>query len=672
MSIIGKRVFIENQNSTTYKAWVSCGLPESVIQAKHLFARADSKLFKAYAIGKELFVQATVPPRTKLRCVIEDNPNTVNERFELAEWVSDEIHKLIPIFKIRENGVTYESNPIVPKVSNVPIPDFIELYESNYARLTYKFRTRIAHANITIDGFFYVYWGQEVIEWKINATYGTVEPNQPRDRVFGSFSMVIGELPVIDFRIPKGLHEPIWFTDPVDQYSGILWEAELATPRQWNRAKTIENMGALLCLPPANRFAQVANDPRVKNMIARLQFPLTSIFEGWSGNYGVFGKIPTTFPGAVGELNSRYNRYLDLLVTPGDEDDSRRYGQPSNSGQTGEQADFGVARAEHAMMMLEPWAIHDLRYHVQAWKLRPYANKEVDGSPVRAINHPNTKTYNLRPDERFSSRDMLGWPNPVGWISGWLTSDSQHRSDNLLFDLYSLTRCHSLEMTIRDIIELERMAYDPGEPNLGVGLGAPRGWGRVLFSWCKGYKVGFAEFEPMIRKMVSNAYRAASFRKLSTNAKVRVLSDGEEKYGWFKEGTTTPIRCWLPWQESIAVIGFYAAWKVLGIPEAKELVLAAAKTITSYGFYKEGNEWLTAYGVRWREDALGEPLPATSYTSRNPNYDVYTYGMHRWTLPAVKILLDLEPNCPEAARATEINNFFGVPKGFDDVCWWAI
>lgn len=62
----------------------------------------------------------------------------------------------------------------------------------------------------------------------------------------------------------------------------------------------------------------------------------------------------------------------------------------------------------------------------------------------------------------------------------------------------------------------------------------------------------------------------------------------------------------------------------------------------------------------------------SDYVQLNLNYDVFVYGMHRWTLPAVRVLLNLEPTAPEAARAREIQTFFGAPKSWDDSCWWAL
>lgn len=666
MSIIGKLVVIENINTSPYKSWVMCGLPEAVPE-QHLVARhSQLGAFPAYAIGHCLYVNASMPAARRGTFTIETGPTPTQPNFIFSDWVTDEIIKIIPKFKIRSGSDVYTSNPIDPHTNAI---DFIKVIEQNYARMVFHFRTRILQANMTIEGWLYVHNDQPAIEYEINATYGTTQLGQARDRTFGSLSMVVGEIPVVDFKVPKGLHDPMWYSDTAN--GGIVWEAELATPNQWMRARTVEVFGALLCLPPIHKLSQVISDPRITNLLSRLQAPLTSIYTDWDSKYGPIGQVPRSFPDLAAQQVSRRSRLNSRLLTPGNEYDPREYGQPPNSGQTGEQADFGIARAEAAIIMKEPWALWDLRYHVQAWKLRPYANREPDGSPVLAINHPKTKTYNLRPDERFSRDDMLGWPNPVGWISGYTTSDSQHRSDNLLIDLYMLTRSKSLERTIRDILELERMQYEGGEPPVGSGMGAPRGWGRVLYARCKAYSAGFTEFEPLIRKMVASAYRVASYRRLSPDVKVRVLSDDEEKYGWLDQNSD-PIRCWLPWQESIAVIGFYAAWKVLGIPEARELAVVASKTIASYAFFKAGTQWYTAYGVRWRTDVEGEPLPPSAYHLDIPNNDVFVYGMHRWTLPALRILEKLEPTAPENVQGRQILNFFGEAKNFDEACWWAI
>ncbi len=59
--------------------------------------------------------------------------------------------------------------------------------------------------------------------------------------------------------------------------------------------------------------------------------------------------------------------------------------------------------------------------------------------------------------------------------------------------------------------------------------------------------------------------------------------------------------------------------------------------------------------------------------STNPlNFDVFVTGMQRWTNPALKALLALEPEGPDADRARTILAFYGPPQNWDDACWGAV
>lgn len=648
-------VKIQNVNATPFSQWVMCGLPTPVPE-QHLLVGP----YRAYAREYELHVFAALPAASEQVETTRPGPAVEPPPFALHPWVADDLPGLVPTFTIVLDGqrVTAGASILSVKLEGVV--------------LKVHLRALIPRANVVLDGHYRIYTDSPIVEYVWNATYGTVAPGQPRMREFGSLSMVLGEYTVVDFAIAKGLHAPAW--SPVGD--PLRWEVELCAPMVWHRAATVEVFGAILCLPASSRFPTLPGNAEVANMQARMFAPLTMMVDPaeWAGNYGPLGVLPEVFTGAGAEQGRFVANALARLSTAGSEHDPRLYGQPPNSGQTGEQPDFGYARAPHAVSTWSPFALWILRYHAQAWKLRPYANKEPDGSPVRAVRHPNARTYNLRPDERFSRADMLGWPDPVGWISGYTTSDSQHRSDNLLFGLYQLTRCPSLCATIFDILELEKMAYGRGVIGApGSGLGAPRGWGRVLYARLQGVAAGFHDFAVLAREIVQAAAVQASYTTLPVTdaATVRVLSSGEEKYGW-KDQQGQPIRCWLPWQEAIAVVAFYAAWKVLAMPEARDLALTAARTIARHAYFKVGDQWHVCYGVRWRTDAPGEPLPDSAYNLTQPNYDVFVTGMQRWTNPALKVLLALEPDAPEAARAREILAHYGPAKSWDDACWGAV
>jgi hypothetical protein len=174
---------------------------------------------------------------------------------------------------------------------------------------------------------------------------------------------------------------------------------------------------------------------------------------------------------------------------------------------------------------------------------------------------------------------------------------------------------------------------------------------------------------------MDKAWSAASMQLIldDPTRPVRVLSDNEAKYGWTEPGSTVMIRAWLPWQESIAVIGLAAVYELFGDERARTLAIESAKTIARYGFFQVGDDWHYCYAVRWRTDEPGMPLPPSAYNLNEPNYDVFVTGAtRRWTIPALKILTRLDPNSPHAALAAEIIAAEGPPMSWDDSCWWAV
>ncbi len=119
-------------------------------------------------------------------------------------------------------------------------------------------------------------------------------------------------------------------------------------------------------------------------------------------------------------------------------------------------------------------------------------------------------------------------------------------------------------------------------------------------------------------------------------------------------------------------MAFFAAWKLLSSEKARTLALTAARTICRHAYFQEAGQWHVCYGVRWRTDSPGDPLPDSSYNTNPLNFDVFVTGMQRWTNPALKVLLALEPAGPDADRARTILAAYGPPQNWDDACWGAV
>lgn len=661
------------------KQWVSIGLPKEEARDAEIgvVVTDDGNKFPAAIFGQELFVEALLQPNQTVEGKYHadtTSDESVPKTFQFSDWVMDEPHKLIPIFYMEVNGHTfgtrlpvyrhsiprnYEKDAsLMPFVTGIP-------GDSNAVRQRFYLKTHIPEVDVYIEGWFDFFHKQDATPFIIRCTYGNTNKT-PLYNVLPDLKMLVGEKPQIDFWKRKGLAEPIYRADLK------MWEVTIVESHQWMKTRTVEVFGNLLCLPPYDRFAlemgKEGATERYQWLQAKAQGPIKGIADVWEDNWLAFGKVPDVPVNGPAETIKAYNNFMADMNKEGGEFDPRKYAQPPNSGQTGEQADFGASKCELAVTMKKPWALHEYRFSAQAWMLRPYANIEPNGAPTRAAWHPNTVCLNLRPDERFSSRDMMGWPNPVGWISGYTTSDSQHRSDNLLYGMYALTRDPSLKATIDDMLELEKMnlkAY-------GTAIGPPRGAGRPLIALAHALHL-FPEREDiraLLAERVDFINRYASFKK-NPDFEVKVFDNNGSKYGWnYADGTK--IRAWICWEESILVMGLWAVYKVTGDIRARDLALEVAKTLTKYAFFLNDNKWYSCYCVKWNVD--GSPIPESSYNLSQPNYDAVVYGIHRWILPSLRILRkDGTADKAVLDRAVAILEYFGdTPKSFEDAGWFAV
>lgn len=671
------------------KSWVSMGLPKSE-SAKYdgmsgMAKTEDGRVFKACVRGQELFVEADLRAGENV-----DAEVTLNESsklpFQFSDWVIDEPEKLLPRFTLEnaDGQLCSAHSPMVfwDKQGQKP-RSYFTIDEENDVRKRFFFHTvignnAVGNGPVLVEGWIDIYSGQDIAPITIRSTWGNVGSSRSLNDRYGRLTMITGEKPVIDFRKAKGLQETVYRADLKQ------WETILASPRVWWKSRVIECFGALLCLPAYDKISDHSGKPffieRVNTLKSREIAPIVGFADVWDNNWLSFLKVPEAPINISGAVGNALTRLVNRYNTFSDEYAQRDYAQPPNSGQTGSQPDFGASRGELVVTAKQPWALWDYRFSVQAWMLRPYAHKEADGTPVKAKNHPNTKLYNLAIDHRFGT-DHLGWPTPVPYNEFWTGSDGQHRTDNLLFAMWLLTRDPSIKMTLDDLVQctlMELKLWKTYDPTNWQSIETPRGWGRPLLSMSHMVSLGYGEMVAEVNEMVEVMYKYASMRRIPKDGvhTVRTLSNNGQKYGW-RNLDGTPIRAWVCWEETIAAMGLYAACRTTGNLKALELAIEIAETVTRHAFFKASdNRWYACYCVRWDVNDPGMPLPDSAYrltATEAENKDVVVYGMQQWMLPALRILLRESPSSPVAARAREIVNFFGArPADFNDSCWWAV
>ena len=650
--------------------WVSMGKPESYEVG---FTDGYGKdilgnVFDVRIRGDEIFVRGKVDKSSSTEIEVQPVQTDVDAlppEFKFSDWVIDQPEKLLPSFTIDGEG----SIPMIFYAGVGPKPDAYFMFEGdNDVRKRVRFRTRLLNAQITIDGWIDLFDQQDVAPIIVRCSYGTVASERVLNKQFGSLKMFTGEKPVIDFFRAKGLIETFYRTDI------LQWETEIVSPRLWWKARTIEVFGALLCMPDYSKLGDYVNRPdfqhRMNTLKAREEGPMVGFADIWDGHWLATKNIPQE---VYIDDNFIWNKYVNRIKNYGDEYNERDYAQPQYSGQTGAQPDFGISRGELVVSQKLAFMLHDYRFSVQAWMLRPYSHKEADGNPITKANHPSTLLYNLSIDTRFGT-DFLGFPNPVPYNQFWTGSDGQHRTDNLLYAMYALTRDPSIKATIEDLVQCSLMELKTwrlyGMPQ---SIEAPRGWGRPLLSMAHAVSLGFKELLPDLNEMVDVMHSCASMYKIpqTPDRTVRTLSNNGFKYGWL-DSQGKQIRAWVCWEESIAAIGLWAAYKVTGNRKALDLAIEIGRTLTKHAFFKSGSTWYACYCVRWDTNNPGLPLPASSYNLDPNNKDVVVYGMQQWMLASLMIYVMNGTDTNDIARAKEILRFFNLPKNYDDSAWLAV
>jgi hypothetical protein len=244
-----------------------------------------------------------------------------------------------------------------------------------------------------------------------------------------------------------------------------------------------------------------------------------------------------------------------------------------------------------------------------------------------------------------------------------------------------LTRDPSIKATIDDLVQctlMELKTWIIYNSSSWRSIETPRGWGRPLLAMAHLASIGYSEMIPEVNEMVEimHRYAAMNFIPKTPEHTVRTLSSNGQKYGWVNTNGSV-IRAWVCWEETIAAMGLYAAYRVTGNLKAKELAIAIAETTARHAFFKApDNKWYACYCVRFDLTDPGKPLPSSAYrltATEAENKDVVVYGMQQWMLPALRILLKEEPNNAVAPRAREIVNSFGSkPFDYNDSAWWAV
>ena len=117
---------------------------------------------------------------------------------------------------------------------------------------------------------------------------------------------------------------------------------------------------------------------------------------------------------------------------------------------------------------------------------------------------------------------------------------------------------------------------------------------------------------------------------------IRALHVGRD-VGFLEQATQETVPAVIVWEHSIAVMGFYAAWRVTGDQRYYDMVKDVSRLIVDHCVFQENGHWVAATAIRYLERSQeGSALPASAYYTGSP--DVYvSIDFWPWVLPSVLI-----------------------------------
>lgn len=481
-------------------------------------------------------------------------------------------------------------------------PAALDITLATDASLVVHMRTRFEAARVTVDCWLRATSGEPVIDWMQCATYGDTRNDGQAQSVL---------LPELRAHSSGRIVDDEWRRHGVGLATwaeGTWTQTCVPAGTRWHRASRFVARGAILA----------AADP------ARLEGrPLVALSLGWADKWGPLGAVPIANPAMTADA-ARWRGEWEARA-PGTYLGPRNWTQPGYAGTTGEQVGFGWA-SHWAVSLQEPWQILAGLYEAEAYAIRPTANREPDGSPMRASLHPGAKTTNQRPDN-VPCPDRLGWPQPnrIEWIPAaatvpYTTESDEHTSPADLAAIYTLTRDPLFGSIIVDQIELA----GTDDYVLGHRVPSGRAVGRLAmrhawFVWC-----GFPEAAQVLRVRLDDALalRAA----LYGDVQVRPIGAPEfAKRGWADPGSSEDKPGWQPWQQMIAAVPLRAAWRVLGDQRYLQVSEELAQMVLDNAFQEQSGRLLHAYALRANG---GQPWPPEAWPVMGDRREAFSTAVY--------------------------------------------
>lgn len=500
----------------------------------------------------------------------------------------------------------------------------LTLLEDN--RLRKVFQSRLRMGNFIADIKYYVMSRQQLVKFELSIT-GSNPDNALFEYPFEAISFFAGNTNLANIQASQ--RRGVKMTRPHQRFT--LMEAD-----HFGDGQKQTWYGEII---PTIDFQ---NSDQIANALAAINFPLNGMSTDWKDTkaFAAFGVIPEpeshkTWEQAM-QAYSNFNQFID---SQGNVWDDYPLGVTMTPGQTGGQRDFGTLEGPEILYLGASELVDAYYFMATEETKRPSHFYETDASPVTHANHPRWVTWAGTTHWHTSiSTDRLGKTNPNfgGHSHGWNGKDWQHHSSNLLSLASLLTGSYLLRDEVDNEIELFLAGHTlPSEfPGWSTnGRREARGFGRPhhamvnhhLLTNRKDIKSHMLERFHEVIKSTWDGANIAPVRNWAHIADDRVL--GRE------------VDAWVPWNEGLGLAGMVALYNVTHNQEVKDLLVAWATTIVTYGYRAtRSNGVLTnleiGQGVKWLPD--GTALTPEEYL--DPNKFKPAGGLILWAMPVLEVV----------------------------------
>jgi hypothetical protein len=690
-SVAAQDVRITNIANTSRKQWVEVAVPASDAASLPALCRLDPQGFIALRGGGVglhsvmYHVYAALQPGQSItgRLIPVSNDPSLVPPFAMTDWVADDTLALIPRPGVFANGVEHRLGSVV-----------FDMVESNRARQVFRLRGRMGDLPLVFEEWIYVYSYQDLV--KVEMTFTNNDPRfNGMSWAFDHLWVETGEYFRVDYHTTLGLQAPGLQTRWPGHPSYGQWVQAVSGSRFMGRGEQIFLSGWLCPLPSRpmpNRSIRytaggmtmdVSPAERTENFVAAFGGPGVGLYHDWAGKWLGFGMLPEVpvdnrASGGWSGANASAAAFASLMTQRRDLYSARPRGLFPGAGSTGAQEDFGACKGAFAVTVGDPRFIWEIGYSTYDAFARPYHYREADSAPMDQSFRSGLRTWSQLPNCR-TTFDPMGYPCPLpySWYSnGWTTWDDQHRSQNNINALLALGGSYALRASLSDLLEVDLTQ----QPNR---IDSPRAEGRLAMAWSSMFLLldDPADRQRLLTHMSARLTQVTTLwpgaRFVNNPLKpIRALEVGRDP-SFYEPGGTTQVPSIIVWEHSIAVMGFYAGWRVTGDVRYRDMAAEVAKLILNHCIFQENGRWVACTAVRYLQGAQeGDPLPPTSYRSvGSPDVHVGAYSFWDWILPAVLIGRDLFRNDPAMVARCNAMLTDVAPNGpirWEQAEWWAV